>query len=99
MRKISHGFRGPEGLPLLVEVAALVLILLEVVCIPLGEGMPEPPMVVLDPVLAAGLVPLGVMLNPVLAGELDPLGVTLDPVLAAGLDPLGVTLDPVLLGE
>lgn len=89
MRKISHGFRDPLGFTLFSEAAALVLILLKVVCIPGEEGVPKPPMVVLDPVLAAVLVPLEVMLDPVLAAVLDP-------VLEAVLIPLRVALDPVL---
>ena len=53
-------------------VPALVLLLLEVVCVPVGKDVSEPPVVALDPVLEAVLVPLEAVLDPVSEVVLDP---------------------------
>ena len=96
MRNISHGFRDPLGVSSFTGVVALVPILSEVVCVPVGENVPEAPVVAPDAMLAAVLVPLEVTLDPMSEGTLVPLEVTLDPVLATVQAPLEVMLNPVL---
>lgn len=103
MRKISHGFRDPLGFaPFTAIVALVVLILLEVVCVPVEKGMTEPPVIAPEPVLGdmlgpgseAVLVPLGYMLGPGSQAVLIPLGHMLGPGSQAVLVSLGNALGP-----
>ena len=96
MRKISHGFRDPLGFTSSTGVPALVLLLLEVVCVPVGKDVSEPPVVALDPVLEAVLVPLEAVLDPVSEVVLALPEVPLDPESEVVLAPPEVPLDPVL---